>query len=120
MDKYTVRDSSGVVDVAASANAYAVALTKWTAENEVAVSAIETAVEAAFDKHTARQPMDALLSAAVAEMNATPEQFKALTERCRAYVRGQAVIGRVLIVKGKGGGVERVARVGQPLPAKTA
>ena len=47
MDKYMVRSTDGSVDVAASANAYATALTKWAAENEVPAADIEAAVESA-------------------------------------------------------------------------
>ncbi len=119
MDKYTVRGTDGSVDVAASANAYALALTKFVAENEIPATDIETAVEAVFDQH-AKLPMPALLSAAVNELGATPAQFKALTERCAAYVRGQATLGRLVISKGKGGGVSRLALPGQPIPAKPA
>lgn len=119
MDKFVVRGTDGSVDVAASAGAYALALTKWVAENEVPVTDIETAVEAVFDQHK-KLPMPALLSAAVNELGATPAQFKALTERCGSYVRGQATLGRLEITKGKGGGVSRIALPGQPIPAKPA
>jgi hypothetical protein len=120
MDKHTVRDSSGAVDVAASANAYATALTKWCAENEVASDTIELAVETAFDRHPGRLPMPALLSAAVNELAPEPAQFKTLSQRVHDYVRGQAKLGRLDIGKGKGGGVERLARPGEPIPAKPA
>ena len=120
MDKFTVRDSSGSVDVAASANAYATALTKWCAENEVASDTIEMAVEAVFDRHPGRLPMPALLSAAVNELGATPAQFKTLTDRVHSYVSGQAKTGRLEIGKGKGGGVSRLARPGEPIPVKPA
>lgn len=120
MDKFTVRGTDGSVDVAASANAYAGALAKWVAENEIPSEDIELAVEAAFDAHPGRLPMPALLSAAVNELGCTPAQFKTLTERCHAYVRGQATLGRLEIGKGKGGGVSRLARPGEPIPAKPA
>lgn len=119
MDKYTVRNSSGEVDVAASANNYANALTSWKSENEIPVADIEAAVEAVFNKHP-KLPMPALLSAAVNELSDAPEAFKALTERVGAYVRGQATLGRLEISKGKGGGVSRLALPGQPIPVKTA
>lgn len=119
MDKYTVRTSTGEVDVAASANNYASALSAWKTENEIPTLDIETAVEAVFDQH-AKLPMPALLNAAVNELGATPTQFKALTERVGAYVRGQAVAGRLEISKGKGGGVFRICRPGEVVPAKTS
>lgn len=120
MDKYTVRDSSGAVDVAASANAYATALSTWCAANEVDSDTIELAVEAAFDAHPGRLPMPALLSAAVNELGSTPAQFKTLTARVHDYVGGQAKLGRLEIGKGKGGGVSRLARPGEPIPVKPA
>jgi hypothetical protein len=120
MDKFTVRGTDGSVDVAASANAYALALTKWVAENEIASDTIELAVEAAFDRHPGRLPMPALLGAAVNELGASPAQFKSLTERVHAYVKGQATTGRLEIGRGKGGGVIRLALPGQPIPAKPA
>jgi hypothetical protein len=119
MDKYTVRDSNGSVDVAASANAYAAALANWVVENETPTADIEAAVEAVFDQHP-KLTMPTLLSHVVHELGATPEQFKALTERSGAYVRGQATLGRLEITKGKGGGVARLARPGEPIPAKPA
>lgn len=119
MDKYTQRGNDGSVDVAASANAYASALTKWAAENEVPAADIEAAVESAFDQH-AKLPMPALLHIAVNELSQDPAQFKPLTERCGAYVRGQAALGRLEITKGKGGGVSRICRPGEPIPAKPA
>jgi hypothetical protein len=120
MDKYTVRDSSGAVDVAASANAYATALATWCAANEVDSDTIEAAVEAAFDAHPGKLPMPALLSAAVNELGSTPAQFKTLTTRVHDYVSGQAKLGRLEIGKGKGGGVSRLALPGEPIPAKPA
>lgn len=120
MDKHTVRDSSGAVDVAASANAYATALTKWVGENELATDTIEMAIESVFDRHPGRLPMPALLGAAVNELNVEPAQHKSVTQRAHDYVSGQAKLGRLEVAKGKGGGVSRLARPGEPIPAKPA
>lgn len=120
MDKHTVRDSSGSVNVASSANAYAEALTKWCSSNEVASETIETAVEAVFDRHPGRLPMPALVSAAVNELGSTPAQFKTLSDRVHGYVRGQAKLGRLEVAKGAGGGVSRVCLPGEEIPAKPA
>lgn len=123
MDKFTKRDMDGSVDVAASANAYASALTKWVAENEIASDTIETAVETVFDRFNGqRLPMPALLSLSVGELGATPEQHKPLTMRVHAYVSGQSNEGkgRLDISKGKGGGVLRLAKPGQTIPARPA
>ena len=123
MDKFTKRGSDGSVDVSASAKAYAEALTKWCAENEVASDTIENAVETVFDRFPgARLPMPALLSLSVQELGATPEQHKTLTDRVHAYVIGQCAknTGRIDIGKGKGGGVSRLAKPGQAVPARPA
>lgn len=123
MDKFTKRGSDGSVDVSASTNEYAKALSEWVAENEIPSDTIESAVEAVFDRFPgARLPMPALLSAAVTELEATPDQHKTLTSRCHAYVTGQSAgnTGRIDIGKGKGGGVLRLSLPGQPVPARAA
>jgi hypothetical protein len=120
MDKFTRRGTDGSVDVAASANAYAKALTEWAALNEIPSADIEAAVEAVFDSHEGRLPMPALLSFAVQELSSEPNQFKTLTDRVHAYVKGQAEVGRLNIGKGKGGGVARLALPGEPIPAPVA
>ncbi len=119
MDKFTKRDASGSVDVVASATAYAEALQKWVADNEVASDTIEGAVEAVFDRFDGKRlPVPALVAMSVSELGATPEQHKALTTRVQAYVKGQKEAGRLDVGKGKGGGVTRLARPGEPIPAK--
>lgn len=123
MDKFTVRGTDGSVDVAASANAYAKALTGWVAQNELSSDTIETAIEAVFDRFPGqRLPMPALLSLTVAELGASPDQHKTLTSRVHAYVTGQSAdnTGRIDIGKGKGGGVSRLALPGEEVPARTA
>lgn len=109
MDKFTQRGADGSVDIAASANAYAAALTKWAAENEIPSEEISEAVNAVLDRHTGRIPMPALLSLSAQELNATPETFKVLSDRVHAYVTGQTKAGKLFVVKGKGGGVSRLA-----------
>ncbi len=120
MDKFTMRGADGSVDVAASANAYAKALTEWATQNETPSETIETAVESVFDSFDGRIAMPALIGLALQELGATPEQHKALTNRVRAYVRGQSAdnTGRLDIQKGVNGGVARLARPGQPVPAR--
>lgn len=120
MDKFTVRDASGCVDIIASATKYAEALSVWAAQNEVSSDTIEGAVEAVFDRFDGKRlPMPALLSMAVTELGATPEQHKSLTARVHAYVKGQTAAGRLEVGKGPKGGCSRVARPGEPIPAKT-
>lgn len=123
MDKFTVRDSNGAVDVNASVSAYAKALTGWVSVNETPVESIERAVEAVFDSHpsTTRLPVPFLNSLAVQEMKADPSQFKILSSRVAAYIKGQCAdnTGRLDITKGNGGGVARLARPGEAIPART-
>jgi len=108
MDKFTKRGTDGSVDVAASANAYAKALTEWAAENEIPAEEIADAVNAVLDLHAGKRiPMPALLSLAAQEMGATPETFAVLSDRIHAYVTGQAKAELLFVTKGKGGGVGR-------------
>jgi hypothetical protein len=108
MDKFTKRGSDGSVDVAASANAYAKALTEWCASNEIPAEQIAEAVNAVLDRHTDKNvPVPALVSLAAQEMGATPETFKVLSDRIHAYVTGQSKAELLFVIKGKGGGVSR-------------
>jgi len=109
MDKFTVRDSSGAVDVVASAAKYAEALSAWVAENEVDPQRLTDAVNAVFDRFPSQTlPMPALVSLAVTEFGATPQQHKTISNRIHAHIRGMAGEGGTLVVtKGKGGGVSR-------------
>lgn len=121
MDKFTQRGADGSVDVAASANAYAKALTEWSAQNEIPSDTIETAVEAVFDRYNdQRLHMPVLVGFTLQELQATPDQHKALDKRVRAYLKGQCAenTGRLDIMKGVGGGVLRLARPGQEIPAR--
>lgn len=123
MDKFTKRGTDGSVDVAASAGAYAKALTEWVAENEIPSDTIENAVEAAFDRFDGqRLPMPALINFALTELKAEPAQVKTLTNRVHAYVSGQSAknTGRLDISKGVGGGVLRLSRPGEAIPARPA
>jgi hypothetical protein len=108
MDKFTKRGTDGSIDIAASANAYAKALTEWAAENEIPSEEIAAAVNTVLDLHAGKNiPMPALLSLAAQEMGATPETFKVLSDRVHAYVTGQSKAELLFVTKGKGGGVSR-------------
>lgn len=110
MDKFTKRGVDGSVDVAASANAYAKALTEWTAENEIPAEEITEAVSTVLDRHTGKNiPMPALLSLASQELGADADTFKVISDRVHAYVTGQTKAGLLFVTKGKGGGVSREA-----------
>ena len=110
MDKFTVRDSSGAVDVGASAKAYTDALTAWVAANESSTDEIAAAVMAVFDRFPGQVlPMPALLSLAVTELGVAPSEHAETSKRVHLHVRSLAGEGGSLtITKGKGGGVKRV------------
>jgi hypothetical protein len=111
MNQFTVRGADGSVDVAASAQAYTQALTQWITTNEIPSERISNAVNVVLDRFPGqRLSMPSLLSFAVQELGATPEQHKALTERVHAFVKGQATVGVLTIAKGKGGGVGRAVQ----------
>lgn len=123
MDKFTVRDSNGSVDVVASVSAYNKALNDWVSANETPIEVIERAVEAVFDSHpsVSRLPTPFLTSLAVQEIKADPSQFKTLSARVSAYIKGQCAdnTGRFDVLKGNGGGVARLARPGEPIPPRS-
>ncbi len=110
MDKFTQRGTDGAVDIAASANAYAKALTEWVAQNEIPADQIQGAVDTVLGRHAGKNiPMPALLSLACQELGADAESFKVLSDRVHAYVTGQTKAGLLFVTKGKGGGVSRTA-----------
>jgi hypothetical protein len=109
MDKFTVRDSSGAVDVVASAKAYADALTAWVAENELDPQTLTDAVNAVFDRFPGQKlPMPALVSLTVSDLGVQPAEHRMMTERVHTHIRSLAGEGGSLVItKGKGGGVAR-------------
>jgi hypothetical protein len=110
MDKFTKRGTDGSVDLAATANAHAVALNEWCAQNEIPAERIAGAVNTVLDRYTGKRiPMPALLSMASQEMGSTPETFKVLSDRVHAYVTGQQEAKLLFVTKGVGGGVSREA-----------
>lgn len=110
MDKFTQRGSDGAVDIAASANAYAKALTEWVAENEIPADQIAEAVNTVLDRQPGQNyPMPALLSDTAQLLGATPQTFRVLSDRVHAYVTGQKEANLLFVIKGKGGGVSRTA-----------
>ena len=121
MDKFTVRDSVGSVDVDASVAAYAQALSQWVVENETPLDKVERALEAVFDERpNTRLPTPFLVSLTVQEMKQDPSLFKSLSNRVAAYIKGECAnnTGRLHITKGKGGGVMRLARPGEEIPSR--
>jgi hypothetical protein len=123
MDKYTIRNVDGSVNIDESMLAYGNALADWTANKENMSGNIETAIEAVFDRYPdKRLPMPSLLAYAVAELGTDPSQHKKMTTACHDYVVNQSAknTGRIDIGKGKGGGVKRLAAPGQPIPVRPA
>lgn len=128
MDKFSKLGSDGTYDVKLSMEAYGAALTAWKAENEIPTDRIEAAVESVFDRFDGqRLAMPALLHETVSVLDGTPAQHKALTARVQKYVAAQCGntketrnTGRLDIQQGVGGGVLRLARPGQEIPARPA
>lgn len=108
MDKYTVRDTTGSIDVTASAAKYSTALQLWASTNEIAADRIATAVNTVLDTYPGQNiPMQALIGKSIELLDGKPEQFSALNKRVHAFVSGQATAGLLTVTKGKGGGVGR-------------
>lgn len=117
--RFIVRGSDGSIDVTASSAKFATALTEF-AKGEVPADTIELAVETVFDRYPAGLTMPALIHYSVTQLEASSEQYRALSDRVHSYVTGQFASGkgRLDIAKGKGGGVKRLACPGEPIPAR--
>ncbi|HEY5267565.1 MAG TPA: hypothetical protein VII94_00320 [Candidatus Saccharimonadales bacterium] len=108
MDKYTVRDSSGSVDVTASSNAYAAALTLWVTENEIPSDDIAMAVDSVLDSAAGKRvAMPSLLNFAAQELGADVSSLQAISTRIHEYVTAQVKAEKLFVVKGVGGGVSK-------------
>lgn len=109
MDKHTVLNAMGEVDVTASVAAYEASLVKWVQENEIPSDSISTAVNAVLDRFpTKRVSINMLSGLAFAEMALDPALHRSVTQRIEGYIRGQVKTGALESVKGKGGGIGRV------------
>lgn len=110
---------NGSVDKAATLQATDAALDAYIAESELEQETIGQAVHALFDRPDlakgARLNMPYVVSQTLQALNASPANFKALSERVAQYVRdnaGEQGSGATFgIGKGKGGGVCRWADV---------
>jgi hypothetical protein len=127
MDKYTIRNASGSVDIDASTAAFRAALTAQVAGAEALATKIEAAIEAVFDEQGARLPKGMLIDGALAKLGATSETHTSLTHSVEEYLRANtskdkgADGRRIAAIKGQKGGLQRLAEPGQPvtaLPAK--
>jgi len=115
-----VRSEDGLVDVQASAAAYAAELTdkiaaraakaaeKATAR-EFPVEATRGAVDDVLGRYPEdkRLPMLALVAMVVTELSPPVEQFSSATKAVQAELRSRRDAGTLFISKGAGGGVSR-------------
>jgi len=111
MDKYTQRNDRGEVDVAASANAYAAALTKWVSEHELPSEEIATAISDILKEHGKPMTMPALTSRVANQLGSDPATFAGIAKRVQKFVQAQAKSGNLFISPGLGGGVSLTPRV---------
>lgn len=110
MDKHTIRDNTtGQIDIAASANNYAKALSLWISQNEIESEKIETAVNAVMDRFPEKLLMPMLVSLSVQEISEDPNQYKPLEKQVRAYIKAQQEAGKIEVKKGPGSGIKRIA-----------
>jgi hypothetical protein len=127
MEKYTIIDGNGSVDIEASTKAFRAGLIAQVAQNEELAYEIETAIDAVFDAQPGRMPKGMLIDGALANLNATSETHTSLTHAVENYLRANtskdkgADGRRFAAIKGQKGGIQRLALPGQPvtaLPAK--
>ena len=128
MDKYTVRNSDGSVDVAASANSYTQALQEWISLKEfkrqaktevVPNESVEAAVESVFDTHQKRITTPALVNQVVLQLNPSLDKYTAVTNQVKTYLKQQVASGRLNVTSRRGGGISRVAKPGEEIPVNS-
>ena len=109
MDKFTVRDVSGAVDVIASAAAYATALQAWVLENETDSQRLTDLVSKIFDQFAGKTlPVPAVVALVVNELGVSPADHKKMTVRVHKHIQAMASTdGPLVITKGKNGGICR-------------
>ena len=109
MDKFTVRDVNGAVDVVASAAAYTAALQAWIVENEKDTQQLTELVFNVFDKFAGKTlPVPAVVALVVNELGVSPSDHKAMSARVHKHIQTMASTnGPLVITKGKNGGVNR-------------
>lgn len=120
INNYVVRSVHGGIDHEATLAKFAGDLLAFEVEQEAEQSTIGTAVHALFDQFKgARLNLPFLTGEVLRRLNATPDNYRSLTEKVQGFVRSrsQEETGETsvfVIGKGKGGGVARRA----DLPAK--
>jgi len=107
MDKFTVRNVDGSVDMAASSALYLERLSQWVSQNEVANEQIEAAVNDAFTEHKSVIPTDAMVNFVVSRLNTSPSAFSTVSKRVRSYLKAQRDAGNLHLVQGPHGGLVR-------------
>lgn len=107
MDKYTVRNNDGQIDIAASTNEYAKALALWVSANEADQEKISDAVNATLDKFS-KLPMEMLITQSVQAISEDPTQFKNIEKRVKAYIKSQVDSNILVSKRGRQPGVSRV------------
>jgi uncharacterized membrane protein YgaE (UPF0421/DUF939 family) len=110
MDQHTIRNDKGEIDIAASTNAYAKALSLWVSENEK----IEKAVFSVMEKYAGKKLLkQMLINLAVQEVNPDPDQYTNLSKRAQEFIDAQKKAGTIIIGRGKKPGI-RFADANEP------
>lgn len=112
--KYFVR-VNGVVDLKASGEAYAVAAKDWLAANEIDPAKMDDVLDAVFNENPGRRlPKSGLITLAVSRMSLNVNQIGQVSDRMGKFIASNP---RFQSHKGIGGGIERRAKKGEPIPA---
>lgn len=121
MDKHTIRNAeTGQIDIAASTNNYAKALSLWISQNEIDQEKIANAVNTVMDRFPEKLLMPMLISLSVQEISDDPNQYNQTEKQVKAYIKAQQETGKIKANKGRGAGVKRVAEsISTPEPQAT-
>ncbi len=114
MDKHTQRNEQGQIDIAASTNNYAKALSVWISENETDQDKIEASVNAVMDRYPNNLFMPMLINLSVQEISDDPTKFKTLEKRIKAFIKTQRETGKIEVKKGAKPGIKRVSEITEP------
>jgi len=106
MDKHTIRNDKGEIDINASVNEYSKALSLWVKENEVNQDEISKAMDTILDRFDLL-PIQMLVQETVQELNPTPEKFNVLKKQVQGFIKAQREIGVLMVKTGKHGGIHR-------------
>ena len=111
MDKFTVRKQDGSVDVAASTEAYATALSKWVNTHEVSNEEIDKQLSLVFDDYPGNVPTNFLVCLAARNLSVNSEAFPALKKRVHSFLKMElASSTKYALLRGVGGGVTRISK----------